>query len=72
MNAFSSSKELLNEERKGPWVINRDIPRLITPPLVQGVPSSVIASIGGNDRVIAVSKEMLNEEDLKGGGTLRI
>ena len=32
MNAFSSSKELLNEERKGPWVINRDIPRLITPP----------------------------------------
>ena len=38
MNAFSSSKELLNEERKGPWVINRDIPRLITPPLVLGVP----------------------------------
>ena len=37
MNAFSSSKELLNEERKGPWVINRDIPRLITP-LVLGVP----------------------------------
>ena len=31
MNAFSSSKELLNEERKG-GVINRDIPRLITPP----------------------------------------
>ena len=26
-------------------------------------PASVIASIGGNDRVIAVSKEMLNEED---------
>ena len=37
MNAFSSSKELLNEERKG-GVINRDIPRLITPPLVLGVP----------------------------------
>ena len=27
------------------------------------VSASVIASIGGNDRVIAVSKEMLNEED---------
>ena len=67
MNAFSSSKELLNEERKGGGVINRDIPRLITPPPCPGCPSSVIASIGGNDRVIAVSKEMLNEEDLKGG-----
>ena len=32
-----------------------------------GCPASVIASIGGNDRVIAVSKEMLNEEDLTQG-----
>ena len=32
-----------------------------------GVSASVIASIGGNDRVIAVSKEMLNEEDLTQG-----
>ena len=32
-----------------------------------GGAASVIASIGGNDRVIAVSKEMLNEEDLTQG-----
>ena len=32
-----------------------------------GCPASVIGFIGCNDRVIAVSKEMLNEEDLTQG-----
>ena len=31
-----------------------------------GCPASVIGPIGADDRVIAVSKEMLNEEDLEG------
>ena len=41
--------------------------RTITRTKRGGCPASVIASIGGNDRVIAVSKEMLNEEDLTQG-----
>ena len=41
--------------------------RTITRTKRGGCPASVIASIGANDRVIAVSKEMLNEEDLTQG-----